>query len=88
MLNTDRLRRWAREALARALYWQQHASIRLAFVAGLLASWATTYPDQWAGVVGMLPERLRPFAGLIVLYAATKARTMPQPGIKPKGGAQ
>lgn len=81
----DRLRQSARAAFACAVHWWQFASIKLAVIAGLIAGLQATYPDQYAQIMGTVPEQWRPLVGLLVTGAAFWARTKPQPGIKPKG---
>jgi hypothetical protein len=50
------------------------ASVRLAVIAGIIAAWAAAKPDEFAQIVGMLPEWARPLIGLAVFAAATLAR--------------
>jgi len=50
------------------------ASVRLAVIAGIIAGWAAAYPQDFAQLVGALPEWARPLVGLAVFAAATLAR--------------
>ncbi|MEI6644075.1 MAG: hypothetical protein WCL10_18800 [Novosphingobium sp.] len=50
------------------------ASVRLAVIAGIIAAWAAAYPQDFAQLVGALPEWARPLIGLAVFAAATLAR--------------
>lgn len=39
-------------------------SIQLAILAGGIGGYFQTYPDQYQGLLGMIPEWVRPFAGI------------------------
>lgn len=69
-------------------FWARHNSVRLAAVAGPVASLAVTYPDQTRQIIELLPAPARAVAAFIALTVLPIwARTKPQPQlwIKPDG---
>jgi hypothetical protein len=88
MLFIERARSDLRALAAWAVHWWQFTSVKLAVVAGIIEGLRSSYPDQYAQLLDMVPEHIRPFIGALVMGAALWARTHPQPGIKPKGDGQ
>lgn len=80
-----RLRLAAVAAFVWVRHWWQFASIRLAVLAGVITGLQATYPEQYAQLMAMLPEAVRPLVGLLVTVAAIYSRTKPQPGITQRG---
>lgn len=50
------------------------ASVRLAVLAGIVAAWAASDPQDFAQLVGLLPPWARPLIGLAVFAIPTLAR--------------
>lgn len=80
-----RLRLAAVAAFVWARHWWQFASIKLAVLAGLITSLQATWPDQYAQLMALLPESVRPLIGVLVAFTAIYSRTKPQPGITQRG---
>lgn len=52
------------------------ASVRLAALVGLVASYFAAYPDQFEAVMAQVPESLRPLLGFVLFAVATGARVV------------
>ena len=53
-------------------------SVQMALVVGIITTYATTYPEDFAAFVDMLPEWARPLVGLFIAVAAIYLRLKKQ----------
>lgn len=68
-------------------FWARHNSVRLAAVAGPVASVAVSYPHETLQLLEVLPAPLRAVAAFVVLTVLPIwARTKPQPKLQAPDG--
>lgn len=67
--------------LSKVRFWARHNSVRLAAVAGPIASVAASYPAETAKLIEMLPTPARAVAALLaftVLPILTRVKSQPK----------
>lgn len=87
-MDMTKLRRAVLAAAAWAAHWWQFTSVKLALLFGAIETLRSTEPEQYAQLVLLLPEPVRPLIGPATMAVVLWARMRQQPGIKPKGDEQ